>query len=413
MNTSINPSHNDLLVENEQLRFALEAAGIGTWDYNLVTGLVQWSGICKKLFGLPPDADVTAAILLAQVHPDDRERVALANAQALDPANTQEHNIIFRTLNEADVPCWVQARGKTIRDEQGQMIRFSGIVQEITQSVLAQQVLSQSEERYRYLSAQLDEQVRKRTQELEVSVRDLKRSNDNLQQFAYVASHDLQEPLRKIQSFSGILQQQFGSQLNEAGKDILVRMATAGERMSTLIRDLLAYSRIATRQQLFGLLSLEQVITKVLNTLDWAIEQRKAEIEVDSLPVIKGDETQLGQLFQNLISNALKFTPEGQTPRISISCSDCAVDELPPYVHPTSSAERFYVISVSDQGVGFDTKYLDRIFQVFQRLHGRSDYPGTGVGLAICQRVVENHGGAITAVSQPGQGATFQVYLPA
>ncbi|GAB3930604.1 hypothetical protein GCM10028804_40970 [Larkinella terrae] len=276
----------------------------------------------------------------------------------------------------------------------------------------ATQALADSEARYRQLSKDLDEQVQQRTAELQALVMDLQRSNDNLQQFAYIASHDLQEPLRKIQSFSGILQQQFGPELGETGQDMLLRMASAGERMSTLIRDLLTYSRISTRQQAFGPVSLGGIVSKVLSTLDWIISQRNAQIEVGHLPVVKGDETQLGQLFQNLLSNALKFTPVNQTPRISIQCAERDATDLPPGIRPTSSATRFFEISVSDQGIGFNIKYLDRIFQVFQRLHGKGDYPGTGVGLAICQRVVGNHGGAITATSEPGQGATFFVYLP-
>ncbi|GAB3926089.1 hypothetical protein GCM10028804_29160 [Larkinella terrae] len=276
----------------------------------------------------------------------------------------------------------------------------------------AKDALQRSEERYRNLSAQLDEQVRQRTHELEISIRDLKRSNDNLQQFAYVASHDLQEPLRKIQSFSSILEQQFSPVLGEAGSDLLQRMASAGYRMSGLIRDLLTYSRISTRQEVFSPVSLDTIVTKVLNTLDWVIGERNAQVEVPSLPQVNGDETQLGQLFQNLISNAIKFTPKEKIPQIKINCTERLISELPSNLHPTSNANRFYQISIQDQGVGFDAKYLDRIFQVFQRLHGRSNYPGTGIGLAICQRVVENHGGAITAKSQPGQGAMFYVYLP-
>ncbi|RRB04204.1 ATP-binding response regulator [Larkinella rosea] len=276
----------------------------------------------------------------------------------------------------------------------------------------ATQALADSEARYRQLSKELDEQVQQRTAELQALVIDLQRSNDNLQQFAYIASHDLQEPLRKIQSFSGILQQQFGPELGETGQDMLLRMASAGERMSTLIRDLLTYSRISTRQQVFGPVSLESIVSKVLSTLDWTISQRNAQIEVGHLPVVKGDETQLGQLVQNLLSNALKFTPENQTPRISIQSTERNAADLPPGIRPTSTATRFFEISVSDQGIGFNIKYLDRIFQVFQRLHGKSEYPGTGVGLAICQRVVGNHGGAITATSELGKGATFFVYLP-
>ena len=182
--------------------------------------------------------------------------------------------------------------------------------------------------------------------------------------------------------------------------------------MSTLVSDLLAFSRISTRQQSFGLVSLQTIIDNTLATLDLVLEQRQVQLTADPLPTVKGDELQLGQLFQNLLSNAIKFTPADQPPRIHVEANECDRSELPLGLRPNNPAQRFHQITISDQGIGFDPKYLDRIFQVFQRLHGRDKYPGTGIGLAICEKVVTNHGGIITASSQVGQGATFSVYLP-
>lgn len=297
-------------------------------------------------------------------------------------------------------------------DADGQVYAILDIAIDVTEQIKARQKVEDSEARYRTLSEELESRVQQRTQELLLANQDLKRSNDNLQQFAYIASHDLQEPLRKIQSFSSLLHDQYGDQLGESGRDFLGRMAAAGERMSTLIKDLLTYSRISTRQQVFGQVSLEAIVAGVLNTLEWDIEQRQAQISVAPLPLVRGDQSQLNQLFQNLISNGLKFTPAGQIPQIQITSNECDRSQLPKEVRPTNEARSFHQISVRDGGIGFNTKYLDRIFQVFQRLHGKSEYPGTGVGLAICQRVVENHGGGITASSTPGQGATFCIYLP-
>ena len=297
-------------------------------------------------------------------------------------------------------------------DAQDQVYAILDIAIDVTEEIKARKQAEESEVLYRNLSEELENRVQQRTQELEQANQDLKRSNENLQQFAYVASHDLQEPLRKIQSFSELLNEQYGTQLGGEGNDLLQRIASAGARMSTLIKDLLTYSRLAIRQQSFGLVSLDAIVASVLSTLEWTIEQRRAHFELDELPIINGDESQLGQLFQNLLSNALKFTPMGQVPHIKVRCHKLAASELPLETRLAGTATFFYQISVSDQGVGFDTKYLDRIFQVFQRLHGKKEFPGTGVGLAICQRVVENHGGGITAVSKPGEGATFFVYLP-
>lgn len=290
--------------------------------------------------------------------------------------------------------------------------QFAVLFDEITERKQAEESLRQSEERYRQLSIALEERVQARTEELTQANRDLKRSNDNLQQFAYVASHDLQEPLRKVQSFSNLLSERLANHPDTTITDYLQRITSAGARMSTLIKDLLTYSRISTHQQSFSPVSLSRIMANVLDTLEWDIEQTNSQIQVDVLPMVQGDEGQLSQLFQNLLSNAMKFVQPGQTPRVYVQYARRPIDELPEGVRPATTAPYYHQISIRDEGIGFDTKYLDRIFQVFQRLHGRNQFPGTGVGLAICQRVAENHGGVITASSQPNQGTTFYVYLP-
>jgi PAS domain S-box-containing protein len=420
-----NYSEQEPTLENERLRSALAAARVGSWDFNLVTRQVQWSPICKQLFGLPANAEVTATILLEQVHPDDRQRVALANAQALDPLNHQEHNIVFRTLNPEGNLCWVQARGKTFRDDTGQLIRFSGIVQDVTQQVVTRREVEESEERYRTLSAQLEQQVFQRTheltimneeyaaanEELEETNQRLMRSNQNLEQFAYIASHDLQEPLRKIQSFGDLLKNNFASQLG-AGVDAVERMQSAAGRMSLLIKDLLSYSRISTQQSALDWVSLTDVVKTVLTDLELIIHETGAKVTIETLPRLKGDRSQLGQLFQNLLSNALKFRRAHNVPIIHVGIQTVLAKKLPPTVRPGRKTLVYHCISVTDNGIGFDEKYLTRIFQVFQRLHAKKEFAGSGIGLAICEKVVLNHGGAITAMSQPGKGSTFHIYLP-
>ncbi|WP_229310913.1 sensor histidine kinase [Larkinella soli] len=281
-----------------------------------------------------------------------------------------------------------------VLDEAGEVGGILAIVHETTQKVVTAQHLQQ------------------RTEELATANADLLRSNQNLQQFAYVASHDLQEPLRKIQAFSTLLSEQFKDQLNESARDYLNRITGASARMSSLIRDLLVYSRASIRQQAFEPLSLGAVVAGVLDNLSLDIEQRKARIILDELPQINGDKSQLAQLFQNLISNAVKFTPVHQVPLIQIRYDQRKPGELPPEIRPNRSVPFYHQISISDQGVGFDMRFRDRIFQVFHRLHSQNEFPGTGVGLAICRQVVENHGGGITAYSNPGEGATFVIYLP-
>ncbi|AKD58620.1 histidine kinase [Spirosoma radiotolerans] len=397
-------SISEVALENEQLRLALQAAQVGTWDYNMETGQAEWSVICKRLFGLPEDASVTPAVLLEQVHPDDRERVAHANARVLSPQSDGDHNVIFRTLREGSAPRWVQAKGKTILNDEGRILRFNGVVIDVTELKQAQEALQQSAE-------VLEQRVAERTQELKEANLQLKKSNENLAEFAYIASHDLQEPLRKIQSFGDILRDQYESQLGE-GIMYLERMQSAARRMSTLIKDLLTFSRLSTRQENTTTVSLTDILSHVLHDLELAIQETGAEVTVESLPSVKGDASQLAQLFQNLVSNAIKFGHPGTKPVIEIRTERITATDLPLTIRPVRAVAAYQRIDVSDNGIGFDEKYIERIFQVFQRLHGTSKYAGTGIGLAICEKVVVNHGGSITARSQPGKGTTFSVYLP-
>ncbi|MDY6899253.1 MAG: PAS domain-containing protein [Cyanobacteriota bacterium] len=227
---------------------------------------------------------------------------------------------------------------------------------------------------------------------------ELARSNEELQQFAFVASHDLQEPLRKITAFGDRLKATCQDALTDKGHDYLHRMQNAAERMQVLIEDLLTLSRITTRAQPFVDVNLLRVTQEVLSDLEIRIAQTGARIEIGELPIIKADPLQMRQLLQNLISNALKFHSEKEQLLIKIYSRKVTNQQL---------SSEFYQIIVEDNGIGFDEKYLDRIFNVFQRLHGRTEYEGTGMGLAICRKIVERHQGSITAESQPGKGARF------
>jgi light-regulated signal transduction histidine kinase (bacteriophytochrome) len=305
-----------------------------------------------------------------------------------------------------------------LRDESGAVYAILDIAIDVTAQVKTRQELEASEARFRQLSTDLDSQVQLRTQELEQAnavlastIHDLQRSNHNLEQFAYVASHDLQEPLRKIQSFGDLLKNEYAGPLG-TGIEYLDRMQVASGRMSTLIRDLLTYSRISTGRDTSPLTALDQVVQVVINDLDLLIRAAGAHVSIGPLPSISGNASQLEQLFQNLLSNALKFRKAGSPSQIQISYELVQADHMPPSVKPVQSASTYHRIDVADNGIGFDEKYLDRIFQIFQRLHSKSEYAGTGIGLAICEKVVTNHGGAISASSTPGQGATFSIYLP-
>lgn len=248
---------------------------------------------------------------------------------------------------------------------------------------------------------------RKRTEEaLARKAAELARSNAELEQFAFVASHDLQEPLRKIQAFGDRLKSKLDALQLTDGREYLERMQSAAARMQTLINDLLTFSRVISASRPFVPVDLNAVIKGVLSDLEVRIEQTKAVVEVGPLPTVDADPLQMRQLFQNLIGNALKFQPPGNRPVVRIHSQ--LLQETNAQGEPREVCE----IQVQDNGIGFDEKYLDKIFAVFQRLHGRNEYEGTGVGLAVCRRITDRHGGSITARSQPGQGATFIVRLP-
>ena len=254
--------------------------------------------------------------------------------------------------------------------------------------------------------------VKRAHQQLEASVNELKRSNQNLEQFAYVASHDLQEPLRKIQSFGDVLRDRYEEALGDQGADLIRRMQSAAGRMSVLIRDLLMYSRIASYKEAFGQTDLNQVLTEVTDDLEAIITDKKAVIKADPLPIIQGSALQLRQLFQNLLSNSLKFNRANVPPVIEIRTQIRSGSGLVSLPDSDKKANAYAAITVSDNGIGFDPAQAERIFHVFQRLHGRSEYNGTGIGLAIVQKVIENHHGSIQATAVPGEGATFTVVLP-
>ncbi len=226
---------------------------------------------------------------------------------------------------------------------------------------------------------------------------ELERSNAELQQFAYIASHDLQEPLRKIMAFGERLESKLSAELDPSASDYLKRMLSAAQRMQTLIQDLLRYSRVTTQGQAFVPLDLNALFEEVKDTLQLALEESQANLVCDALPGIAGDASQIRQLFQNLLSNAIKFVAPGQTPQIQIRCRE---------------EHQNVVIEFQDQGIGFDPQHREKIFQIFQRLHGRSEYPGSGIGLTLCRKIAERHGGTLEARSQPGQGACFVLKFP-
>lgn len=254
---------------------------------------------------------------------------------------------------------------------------------------------------------ELERRVAERTEDLQRFSQELQRSNKELEDFAFVASHDLQEPLRKIMAFGDRLEMKYAQDLGD-GVDYLNRMRAAAQRMARLINDLLEFSRVATHPGSFKQISLDKVLGDVMDDLEEMVASSSARVTLDPLPEIEADETQMHQLLQNLIVNAIKFVESDRNPAIRVT-SRILVDE--------STAEpgldrRRVELQVIDNGIGIDEAYKERIFKPFQRLHSQGNYSGTGIGLAVCKRIVERHSGTLRVESQPGYGSVFIVNLP-
>ncbi len=356
----------------EFLNLALNSSGVGIWNTDLKTNLVMWDDRVHALFGLKPGTFAgTHQAGLALVHPDDRDRVQKQREQAIQqdtPYDTE-----FRVVWPDGSIHIVGLRGKVHRDAAGKPVRMIGVCWDLTQ--------------------------RRQTEEARARlVRELARSNAELEQFAFIASHDLQEPLRKVQSFGDLLVAKAGAKLAPEEQDYVARMQSAAQRMQALIHDLLAFAQVTSKAQPFVPIDLQQVLQGVLSDLETRIKTVGARVEIGKLPQVDSDAHQMRQLFQNLLSNALKFHRPDAPPVV--------------VVQARLVKDHLCEITVRDNGIGFDEKHLDRIFRPFQRLHGRAEFEGTGMGLAICHKIVERHGGTLTAQSTPGQGSAFIVRLP-
>lgn len=249
--------------------------------------------------------------------------------------------------------------------------------------------------------------------QLEKSVQELQRSNTYLEDFAHAASHDLKEPLRKIRTFLDRIQSSAGSRITEAEAQMMKRIEASAERMQLLVDDLLEFSHVSEQPREMEAIDLNDKMHKILADLELAIEEKAAHVQIDTLPTVVGHRRQLQQLFHNLVSNALKYSKPNTPPVIQIRSQLVKGTEVSFPLSEQRLNETFFQIEVRDNGIGFEPQYGEKIFEMFQRLHGKTEYSGTGVGLAIARKVVENHKGYIWAESQLGEGATFYVLLPA
>ena len=342
------------------------------------------------------------------VHPDDVELLQREWHVAVT-GEPESFTSEFRLRRGCDGEYrWMLSTAVPLRDFFGAINEWVGSLTDIDDQKRQSETLERMvEDRTAALVDEIEDRTRAE-QQARAAAAELVRSNRELQEFAYVASHDLQEPLRKIQAFGDRLRTRFRHELPETGREYVDRMYSSASRMRRLIDDLLNYSRVTTQALPFRIVALDTLVQEVVSDLEELTTQTQATINCGVLPSVAADPTQMRQLFQNLIVNAIKFHRPGVEPVIDITAEPVDA-RLPGMDHTLVKACR---IAIRDNGIGFDEKYLDRIFQVFQRLHGRNEFEGSGVGLAICRKIVERHNGTITAHSRPSEGATFFVTLP-
>ncbi len=397
---------------SQSLQNAVDLAELGTWTIHVEDQLLSFSPSVSRWIGF------TSALTFEQISTMALNAKALEEAfrKALSKQGKRRLEVEFEIVNPQTKQTYIlYALGNTQFNEQGRATYLRGFVRDVTAERKMQQVLeSKVEDRTRQLATS-NENLQASNEELVLTNEHLSRSNESLEQFAFIASHDLQEPLRKIRQFCDLLVKYYHRDqvLNETYLD---RIRQSASRMSELVSDLLAFSQISNATPKLKDVDLNKILERVQENLFVSLEETQAQLQISPLPQVMGDALQLEQLWQNLVSNALKFsskdqTGQKQTPRIVIDAQIVPASQLPSPLQV--KAKRYYQLSIQDNGVGFEEKYAERIFGVFQRLHGKAEFKGSGIGLSICQKVAHNHGGLITAESQIGKGAIFNVYLPA
>jgi len=503
----------------ERLRLATEGAQIATWDLDLNTREIIYSGQLTKFFGYDESHKMTHQEMRDQIHSEDIAIVEKAYERAMQDGNYQYE---ARSVHPDKSHRWIRTIGKVFFDEQNKPYRMLGTMMDITERKQSAQILERSEKKFRTLSDsmpqhiwtgepdgtlnyfnqsvydysgltpeqvekegwiqivhpddkeenirqwiesvttgkpflfehrfrrhdgeyrwqlsraipqkdeegkilmwvgtstdihdrklfidELEQNVRERTKQLSKLNQDLQKSNDDLAQFAYVASHDLQEPLRKIQTFTTRILEVENENLSQKGRDYFTRIQASSSRMQQLILDLLSYSRVNAGKKLMEAADLNVLLQNVREQLKETLDQKNAQIHSTTLPTLIAIPFQFEQLFTNLISNALKFSKPDQAPVINIQSESIHGKDI-----PSSTIDKqvyYHHLRVADNGIGFESQYSERIFQVFQRLHGKEEYEGTGIGLSIVKKIVDNHHGIITAESELGKGTTFHIYIP-
>lgn len=357
----------------------------GTWNWDEKTDTGEWTKGVYSIFEYEPGEIpvIDQAFVKRHIVEEDVARYEAVINQAKKDKTSFEVEYLIRTKSGKQRT--VSTKGKVIQDSQGNVHRLVGITHDITT-------------------------VRNFEKDRERNIRELNRSNKELEEFAYVASHDLQEPLRKIATFSERLKVKHEGTLGKDGNMYLERIIASTENMRILIDNLLEFSRTARSSQAYQLCDLNKTVQDTISDLELKIEDTNTAFHIDKLPVIEAVSLEMSQLFNNLISNAIKFKKPNAAPSISIKAEKLSKSEKDRHHLPVE--QNYFKITLRDNGIGFEPEYEERIFQIFQRLHGKAEYAGSGIGLAICKKIVDNHDGVIYAQGNLGKGAAFVIILP-
>ncbi|HEX9979732.1 MAG TPA: PAS domain-containing protein [Flavobacterium sp.] len=372
------------LTDSEALnKLAQQLTHIGNWAWQIGTGIVEWSDEMYRIYGLEPQSEtITLEKFLSLVHPDDREKRMAEIQEAVQTGVVKEYTL--RAVNPDGTIKILRGHGSIETNALNEPVRMIGTCQDITREYYLNREL-----------VALNNSLSLKNKEL-VSI------NRELESFNYVASHDLQEPLRKIMIYSDRLTEQAETLPQDARKS-LDKVTSSAARMQRLISDLIEFSQLSSPSGAFTNVSINDILEDVKSNFSDQMEEYNAKIEVAQFPVIQAVPFQLTQLFTNIIGNALKYRKPNVSPVIKINWDILPAEER---------SENFFRISICDNGIGFESSQKENIFDLFRRLHANERYSGTGIGLAICKKIVTNHNGFIIAESEPGQGACFQIYLP-
>lgn len=393
----------ELTVSEERFRLVARATNDALWDWDLVNNTIWWGDSYYKLFGFdssstPPDRNTW----MGRIHPQDAQQVQNSLYEVINSHQTQWSRE-YRFCKENGQYAQVLDRGYVLHDEFGTPYRMLGAMFDVTE-------LKVAEHRLANMNEELEHKVIERTRELEQINMALERSNTDLQQFASVASHDLQEPLRKIQMFSKLIQEIFEDDPANDAVRYVDKIIHSANRMRSLITDILNYSRLSASDSTFHFTDLRELIQGTLDDFELTIKEKSATIRLGELPVLQIIPGQIRQVFQNLIGNSLKFSKPSVPPEITITSETIAKRS---FMSMPQINGPYHAIRIVDNGIGFDPQFATNIFNLFQRLHSKDKFEGTGIGLAITKKIIEKHHGLIRADSRENEGASFTIILPA